>query len=70
MPNKKTKSTKRRTQVKELAKKNKKLSSAELKKVKGGSVTDLIIDPFTSAKANAVETATKREQFAFDLQKA
>ena len=45
-------------------------ATAELKKVKGGSVTDLIIDPFTSAKANAVETATKREQFAFDLQKA
>jgi len=32
----KSKTTRRRTQVKQLPKRNKKLSSAELKKVKGG----------------------------------
>jgi type VI protein secretion system component Hcp len=42
MPTKKAKSDKRRTQVKELPKRNKKLGSAELKKVKGG-VQDITI---------------------------
>ena len=47
MPTDKSKSTKRRTKVKDLPKKEKKVTAAEAKKVKGG---DWLISPAGSLK--------------------